>query len=172
MKQIEVIDEHDFVDLKFTITKYWQDEFKNHICEVKGLWGKDNVGFEIAFRPDMQLGIINGEIDMSRFYREGINFYSIGNESDRFVSALIALYKTDNKLTKMNDKISSTTFILDGNPQNIQSDYISTKIFFDDKEEKGCYSELFINIDLKNNVLELNEKDPEYRKNIINMMTE
>ncbi len=171
LKQIDISEESDFVDLKLTITKYWQDEFKNHICQVKGLYQKNTVGFEIAFRPDLQLGIIDGKFENTRFYREGINFYSIGELSDNFIKALIGLYETDNEPLKMINKVESTTFILGGQPKNFDSDYIKTKIFFDDTDEKGFYSEWYVNIDLKNKILELLEKDSEYRKNIINMLT-
>ena len=71
----------------------------------------------------------------------------------------------------MNDKITSTAFILGGNPENINSEYIKTKVFFDDLDKMTFYSEWYINIDLKNKVLELREKDPEYRLNIINILT-
>jgi hypothetical protein len=171
LKQIDISEEPDFVDLQLTISKYWQDENKNHICFVKGLWQKDTVGFEIAFRPDLKLGIIDGEVDKTRFYREGINFFSVGEISDNFIKAIIWLFKIDTKPLKMLDKIKSTTFVLGGQPDNFDSDYIKSKIFFDDNDEKGFYSEWFINIDLKNKILELKEKDSEYRKNIIKMLT-
>lgn len=171
LKQIDISEESDFIDLKFTITKYFRDEHKNHICLVKGLWHDDIVGFEIAFRPDMQLGIINGEVDNSKFYREGINFYSIGELSDNFIKALIELFKTDNQSIKMNDKVESTVFILNGHLENFNSEYLKAKIFFDDTDKNGFYSEWYVNIDLKNKILELKEKDSEYRKNIINTLT-
>ena len=123
LKQIDISEEPDFVDLRLTITKYWQDEKKNHICQVNGLWLKDTVGFEIAFRPDLKLGMIDGNVDKTRFYREGVNFYSVGELSDNFIKALIGLYKTDNKFFKMIDKVESTTFVLGGQPENFDSDY-------------------------------------------------
>ena len=111
------------------------------------------------------------EVDKTRFYREGINFYSVGELSDNFIKALIGLYKTDNKPLKMIDKVESTTFVLGGQPENFDSDYIKTKIFFDDTDDKGFDSEWYVNVDLKNKILELREKDSEYRKNIINALT-
>lgn len=171
LKQISVSEEPEFVDLQLRITKYWQDEKKNHFCQVKGLWLENTVGFEIAFRPDLQLGIVNGDIDNSRFYKEGIKFYSIGSLSNNFIKALSVLYNTNNRHLKMVDKIDSTTFVLGGEPINFGSDYIRTKIFFDDTGEKGWYAEWYVNIDLKNKILELREKDPEYRENIIHMLT-
>ena len=71
----------------------------------------------------------------------------------------------------MVDKIESTTFVLGGQPENFNNDFIKAKVFFDDIDEKGFYSEWFVNIDLKNKILELKEKDSEYRENIIKMMT-
>jgi hypothetical protein len=171
LKQIDISQDSDFIDLQLTVTRYWQDKNKNHVCQVKGLWKKDTVCFEIAFRPDMQIGIYNNDVDKSRFYHEGIIFYSTGKQSDNFIKALISLFGTDNKQQKMNYKTSATSFILAGHPENISTDYIKTKIFFDDTDEKGFYSEWFVNIDLNNRIIELREKDPEYRKNIINILT-
>jgi hypothetical protein len=171
LKQIDISEEPDFVDLQLTISKYWRDENKNHICLVKGLWQKDTVGFEIAFRPDLKLGIIDGEVDKTRFYKEGINIYSVGEISDNFIKALIGLFRIETQALKMVNKIESTTFVLGGQPENFNNDFIKTKVFFDDIDEKGFYSEWFVNIDLKNKILELKEKDSEYRENIIKMMT-
>ena len=85
LKEINVSEETDFVDLQFTITNYSQDEFKNHILEIKGLFKNDIVGLEVALRPDLELGIVNDEVDSSKFYKEGVNFYSIGEISDNFI---------------------------------------------------------------------------------------
>ena len=167
LKEINVSEESDFVDLQFSITKYSQDEFKNHILEIKGLFKKNIVGLEIALRPDLELGIVNDEIDSSKFYKEGINFYSIGEISDNFIFAITDLYGFENANAKMNDRIESTTFVLSGNPLNIKTDFIKTKIFLDDDDENGLYSELYVNINLKDKILELREKDSEYRENII-----
>jgi hypothetical protein len=171
LRQIDVSEDSDFVDLSFTITKYWQDEHKNQICKVSGLWRNEIVGFEVAFRPDMKLGIIDGEVDKTRFYSKGITLYSIGKESDNFIKALISLFKQNCIPEKMNENITSTAFILKGNLENIKSEYIKIKVFFDDFDEKSFYSEWYINIDLPNNILELREKDPDYRLNIINILT-
>lgn len=171
LKQIDISEEADFVDMQLTITKYWQDENKNHICQVKGLWQNDTVGFEIAFRPDMRLGIIDGDIDKTRFYKEGVNFYSIGKLSDNFIRALIGLYKMDIQPLKMVDKIETMAFVLGGQPEYFDSEFVKTKVFLDDTDEKGLYAEWYVNIDLNNTILELKEKDSGYRENIINMLT-
>ena len=171
LEQIDKSEEPDFVDLQFTITKFWQDNLKYHICEAKGLWGEKIVCFQISLRPDMYPGIIEGEVDKTRFYRNGVAFYSVGKLSDTFINALIHLYKFDYQKEKMNDITNATAFILSGNSQNFLTDYIKIKIFLDDNDEKGFYSEWYVNIDVKNKILELREKDSEYRLNIINNLT-
>lgn len=70
----------------------------------------------------------------------------------------------------MKDTITTSTFILGGHPKNIDTEYIKTKVFIDNAIEKELYSELYINIDLKNKIFELSEKDPDYRLNIIQML--
>ncbi|CAM3749679.1 hypothetical protein [Sphingobacterium prati] len=171
LKQIDVSEDQDFVDLKLTITKNWNDENQNHIVQAKGLWGKETVGIEVSFRRDMKLGIVDTEVDRKRFYREGINFYSMGELSDNFTKALSALFKTEVASCKMSEAVVSTAFVLSGQPEYFDEEYVKTKVFFDDTNEKEKYAEWYVNIDLKNRVLELREKDQEYRKNIINILT-
>ncbi|MDM1296252.1 hypothetical protein HX021_18360 [Sphingobacterium sp. N143] len=171
LKQINVSEDEDFVDLRLTVTKYWRDEFQNHTIRAKGLWGKEMVGFELSFRPDMKLGIVNTDVDKTRFYQEGINFHSIGVLSDNFVSALNILLTTDKTPMKMVSRIASTTFVLSGEPSYFEDEYIKTKIFFNISGKKDRYAEWYVNVDLKNNILELREKDPAYRRNIINILT-
>ncbi|ULT23240.1 hypothetical protein KUH03_29100 [Sphingobacterium sp. E70] len=91
--------------------------------------------------------------------------------SDNFTRALSTLFKTEASSFKMLDTIGSTAFVLSGQPEYFDEEYIKTKIFFDDTNEKDSYAEWYVNIDLKNRILELREKDQEYRKNIINVLT-
>lgn len=171
LSQIDVSEDQDFVDLQLTITKSWNDENLNYIIQAKGLWEKETVGIEVSFRRDMKLGIVNTEVDKKRFYQEGISFHSMGELSDNFMKALSALFKTEGSSFKMNETVGSTAFVLSGQPEYFDEEYIKTKIFFDDTNKKENYAEWYVNIDLKNRILELREKDPEYRKNILNMLT-
>lgn len=171
LKQIDVSEDQDFVDLQLTITKNWNDENLNHIIQAKGLWEKETVGIEISFQRDMKIGIVNTEVDKKRFYREGINFYSMGELSDNFTKALNSLFKTEYTAVRMLATVHATAFVLSGQPEYFEEEYIKTKIFFDDSNEKEHYAEWYVNIDLKNKVLELREKDQGYRKNIINVLT-
>jgi hypothetical protein len=171
LKQIDVSEDDDFVDLQLTVTKYWKDDDEHHIVQAKGLWGRETVGLAIAFRPDMKLGIVDTEVDKKRFYREGVNFYSIGKLSDNFTRALHSLFQIDGTLGNMQDSVGSTALIVSGRPEHFDEDYIKAKVFFDGANEKNLYAEWYVNVDLKNKILELREKDPEYRKNILAILT-
>jgi hypothetical protein len=50
---------------------------------------------------------------------------------------------------------------------DLKDDYVQFKVFFDSEDELGLYSEMFCNINLKENIIEFNEKDEDYRENII-----
>ena len=51
-------------------------------------------------------------------------------------------------------------------------DSLNSKCFFDENNEQNLYSEIFLNPNLKNGTLELNEKDEEYRMNIVKLLSE
>ncbi|MGB3106385.1 hypothetical protein [Sphingobacterium siyangense] len=171
LKQIDVSEDDDFVDLQLKVTKYWKDDDEHHIIQAMGLWGRETVGLAIAFRPDMKLGIVDSEVDKKRFYREGVNFYSIGKLSDNFTKALNSLFQIESTTFKMLDSVGSTALIVSGRPEHFDEEYIKAKVFFDGANEKNLYAEWYVNLDLKNNILELREKDPEYRKNILAILT-
>ncbi|MBA3705532.1 MAG: hypothetical protein H0W84_06410 [Bacteroidetes bacterium] len=51
-----------------------------------------------------------------------------------------------------------------------KSDYYKFKVFFD--RDENSYAEMYINIKTSAGEIELNEKDEEYRDNIIKALTE
>ena len=163
--------EEGFQDLVFNIEKYWNDEYGNHIVHARGQFHDRIVGFKIAFRPNMRLGIVNSEFDNTAFYVEGITMFSAGKESDDFVRAISELYEIKNRDQRMKDKVIFTSFALGGNPLNFAQEELKFKVFHDDSDSLGMYAELYINICVEENIIELREKDIEYRKNIIRALT-
>jgi hypothetical protein len=158
--------EEGFQDLVFNIEKYWNDEYGNHIVHARGNFQGSIVGFELAFRPDMKPGVVKDEFDNAAFYAEGINLYSIGRESDELIRALSKLYSVKYKDQKMIDKVKLTSFALDGNPHNFGNEELKFKVFHDDTNSSGLYAEMYINISVEQCLVEIKEKDIEYRKNI------
>ena len=66
-----------------------------------------------------------------------------------------------------NQKLIFTVFPLNDKVAKLEKGKFKFKVFYDDSNEKNLYSEFYINIDLNNKILELNEKDQDYRENIL-----
>ena len=162
LEQVIVKKDPLFRDLQLNIIDYRQDEEKNHICLIKGLWNGEIVGFEISFKPNMK---------PKEFYEEGIIFHSIGDISNNFIKLLAKLYKVRLKKRVMLDKIVTVSYALNGNPSFFTSEYIRMKLFLDHSNKNKAYSELFIIVDFKNKTLGFDEKNTGYRKNLIKAMT-
>ena len=72
-----------FQDFQLQITNYKKMEDKDHLFVVRGLWKSEEVGFAIAFQPNMNL---------KEFYENGIIFHSIGEISHKFINTFANLY--------------------------------------------------------------------------------
>ena len=103
----------------------------------------------------------------------GVKLISVGQESDNLVSALAELYNepAGNVFTK--DVLSPTLFSL--NEQNVDLDkpgYYKFKLFFnDDSDDENKYAEMFLNVNTDEGIIELHEKDYDYRKPLLNTFT-
>src|SRR5262249_545654 len=97
----------------------------------------------------------------------GIKIKSIGIESNAFIEKLSVLYELTNDNNYMKNTIPFTSFALGGDPRAFVNEYIKFKVFYDDQDELGLYSEFYININLLKRILEMKEKDIEYRENIL-----
>ncbi|MBE1441248.1 hypothetical protein [Paenibacillus sp. OAS669] len=159
--------EEGFQDLEFSIVDYKRDEHSNHIIKALGICNNEVVGFEVVFKPDMLPGVVHGELDKNAFCPGGIQIRSIGMESDVFIEKLSGLYELANDKKEMKDTIILTSFALQGDPRAFANEYLKFKVFYDDQDELGLYSELYININLQTRILELNEKDTRYRGNLL-----
>lgn len=138
------------------------------IYTAKGLYKEQVVGISVEVQTNMAAGLLpSGEINQDAFYRDGIRFLSIGVESDRLLKALSTLYQipTDKTISKTIE--GAMTFSLNESPVDLEArGHYNFKMFFQDNNE-DLYCELYCNIDLAGNIIELHEKDEQYRENII-----
>ena len=104
----------------------------------------------------------------------GVIIKSIGEQSDEFLAALCELYSMKVSKNFRKHNISATIFSLNSEKVNFNNStsYYKFKIFLNDESNENDYAELYINIDLKNQELEIFEKDNEYRKAIIKVFSE
>jgi hypothetical protein len=162
--------EEDFHDFVFTIVDSKLTANGEYELTAKGKNKEEIVGLKIKIKNKLKAGFVGSEVDNTAFELNGATFYSIGLESDNLIRGISNLYAfpTDNKFT--ND-ISFDIFSLNQQQADLSKDYYKFKLFLDPNDELGLYSELYLNVNLPNNEIELREKDPEYRENLVKAMT-
>ncbi len=143
-----------WADVALRIESLKCDAQSQCIIRARGLHGGERVGLEFI------VGVVEGK-------RWGVAYRSIGPESDRFVRALATLYRTGSNASGMKQSISADAVILGGSARTLQSKRTDIKIFFNANGPESRYAELYTNIDPVAHVLEIHEKDPEYRQNVI-----
>jgi len=60
---------------------------------------------------------------------------------------------------------------LNSNPALIADEAVHLKLFLDDGIENGRYAEVFLNVDIPGGVAELNEKDEDYRTDLVHWLS-
>ncbi len=163
--------EEGFIDVILKIT----DETKtdtSHIYLAKGLYKDKTIGLAIEVNANIPAGIVDGDISAEgSFVPNGVKLSSIGAESDTFIRALAELYGVATTKGFTKNPVYATAFSLNEMPVDLnQSEYYRLKLFFEEDQEE-LYSELFLNIDLADRELELSEKDHDYRRPLLDVMT-
>ncbi len=166
--QIEVEGWQDFI-LTITQKKLLKTGYWDLICEAK--YKGQIVGIRIYIFEGLEPGIVEGGLDNTKFVREAVKIESIGEESDNFIKIVSSLYEQEISENFTNELLSYTVFPLNEAKADLNNGQFKFKIFFDDNDEKGLYSEIYLNANFPNGTIELNEKDEEYRENIIKSMT-
>ena len=162
-----------FVDIYLTIINETTTD-TSHIYIAKGLYNGKIVGFQFDVKSNMINGITSeGEINTKEgFNRNAVKIASLGQESDEFLKGLAELYKISTKRVFTKSKISTTAFSLNQNTADLnKGNYYKFKLFFNEDGDEETYAELFFNIDTDKNIIELHEKDPDYRIPLIRAFT-
>lgn len=143
-------DKKDFVDLTFQIiSSESKGDIQNFI--IKGKYKESTVGLKVSVNTTKEKG----------FIMDGVHVSSVGEESNNFIKALSELYDEDNINVQMKDEVIFTNYVLEKTRTSRKY-----KLFFDNGKENE-YAEIYLNINLNDNLIEINEKDLEYRKPIL-----
>ncbi len=105
----------------------------------------------------------------NKFLVDGIIFESTGPKSDQLLTTLAQKYQLNSGKLIMKDRQVFTCTNLNKTPVDYQSGTPKFKIFLKNRRETA---ELYINFDFKNSIISLNEKDPQYRTALINLLKE
>lgn len=162
-----------FSDIFLRITEETKTD-SSHIYIAKGLYKKKVIGLKFEVKSNMPNGITpEGEINSkSGIIYQAVKINSIGKESDDFVNALGELYSfpTTKEFTKK--QLVATAFSLNREETELaKSGYYKFKLFFEEENE-SLYAELYFNINTNEKIIELHEKDQDYREPLIKVFTQ
>jgi len=145
--------EGGFIDVSLRIESMKCDTWSNCVVLAGGTYKGRPVAVEVSI-------LANGS-------QGRIAYRSVGKRSDDFLSALAALYKLPRPKKIFSTNAEADIILLDATKQKLLA-----KVFFAANGPESRYAELYTNIDKAGKVLEISEKDPEYRKNVLRGLTQ
>jgi hypothetical protein len=173
LREITEDTEEEFADLSFSITDTPVVEGGFRFA-VAGLHDGVRVGLAVEVRPLPKPGQKLEGTDIV-VHPARVALVAVGEESHTFVRALAKLFHEAVPGTiRMTPRLELTGLSLEGEPARIKKEAVKIKLFYepaeppaDEDEEPAEYFEWYLNVDARRGVLELREKDEEYRAAII-----
>jgi hypothetical protein len=164
LPELKVESANGFADLSFKLTAIEQYASETQVL-AKARRSNEVTGFAVLLiGPWTEQNVANLTMRSGR-----VSFVSVGDESHAFVRALHDAYGSTVNAPRMYDRVNFTAMALEGDPSDVRKAPVKLKLFIDGTEEQ--YAEVFLNIDSGRSVVELAEKDPEYRKPLLKALT-
>lgn len=140
---------------------------------VRGLYQEDTVGFNIEVDNEIPAGInADGSVNEQAGFTTGaITFIRTGPESDQFMAALATLWNVDG-VTSMKTN-PTEPLVFSSNRTVVDHDKpftYSFKLFF--APEASVPGEVFFTFDTFKKTIEFQEKDTQYRSQIVHSLGE
>lgn len=161
--------EDGFVDLSLSISKF--EKQKNGVARllIQNTLGGKKVGFVVELQPTWKAQKI--ENADAYFYWGNAEIASTGEDSNAFLNTLTKLYGLPSQNAIFLARVKVQVVGLANDPARIEQEPIKMKFFLNPDGPDEFYSEVFVNVDLKQKVLEFNEKDPEYRGALVKSLS-
>ena len=125
------------------------------------------VGVELSVRGEIKPGIIGDDIDKTAFYGSGVLVRSRGDVTRHLAEVFSEVYILPIGIAKPLQQLDLTSFALDGDPMFMETEHLNFKVFHDDEDKLGLYFEMFLHIDIPSGYVRFDEKDEEYRENVV-----
>jgi hypothetical protein len=167
-REVRSVGEDGWVDLDFPLT-----DFSRRSGEFRAVAKGDFRGASVGFLADIGNDWKAKPTDDGTvtFFWGSVTIRSIGGESDAFVNAYARLLGHSKPDIRMLPSINALAVGLANDPRLVEQRPTKMKLFFhSDIEER--YAEVFLNVDRPGKTVQLHEKDPEYRLNLIRALTE
>jgi hypothetical protein len=137
------------------------------VIVVQGEHRGRTVGVEISVRGQMKPGIVGDDIDKTAFYGSGVLVRSIGERTKHLADVFSEVYILPVGVGEPLERLDLTSIALDGDPALIETEHLNFKVFHDDEDKLGLYFEMFLHIDIPVGYVRFDEKDEEYRANVL-----
>lgn len=140
---------------------------------ARGLYGKDTVGLHIELDSKISAGInSDGSVNEQTGFTTGsITFIRSGPESDRFVAALATLWNVDDVTQMKTSPIEPLVFSSNRTAVDYDKPFTySFKLFF--APDAPVPGEVFFTFDTFKKTIEFQEKDTQYRSQIVHSLGE
>lgn len=166
---VRVSSEDDFADLNFPLAAGPQSTPVGQRLLAQGIYDGRGVGFAAEIHGEWVEKPL--EDKSATFYWGNVTLRSIGEPSDNFVEVLSKLYGVPSKSSPMLAEITAQAVGLAADPRRLLEVPVRMKLFFHSQIE-GRYAEVFLNLDVPGRVVQLHEKDQEYRQNVVRALRE
>lgn len=154
-----------FVDLAFAIHSKETLPDGAQALRAYGVHQGREVGISVVLGAHWKKGALGPNAALTT-YQGTVTYRSLGAPSDAFLQVLDQLYDTKLRPTTIRPDTTFTGISLAGEPADLMKGPARIKLFFESGAEDR-YAELYTNIDLSKGLLQIHEKDPEYRSAII-----
>lgn len=171
-------DEDGYVTIVFSITDYdISDETVRFICQRKV--GGLLIGFDFVSKRQYDWGVRIGdkiELNPEGWIEEGVTLVSRGEETENFARLLAQLYELKPQKIIGNGKpnVLLSGYVFRPEPTDVSAGFTEMKLAYDarnlDDDYDAGYWQAFTRFDLTEGLLQLEEKDQDYRQAQINTL--
>jgi hypothetical protein len=166
---LDQFSEEGFVDLTFRIeARALVGDF--HRLQLRASHDAKIVGMELQVRSGIRAGLDNDmKLIPEHVYRNGVRFVRSGPESDHLIAAIAVLYGADPEPRSMVPQETFTAIALHQGALDWDNAGVRLKLFGKDGEpfDEDAYYESFLTVDLGRGLVLWNEKDPDYRLQLL-----
>lgn len=138
------------------------------VNRLQAMFKDDLLELIVHLKEDLPAGSVDG-VPKNTILVDGIIFESTGSNSDRLLTTLAQKYQINTGKLTMKSKQIFTCVNLNKTAVDYQSGNPKFKILLEGGAE---VAELYVNFDFKKSTIFLNEKDPQYRDEVINLLGE
>lgn len=137
------------------------------IIVAQGEYRGRSVGVELSIQGQIKPGIVGDDIDETAFYGSGVVVRGVSGITKNLADVFSEVYILPVGIAEPLQGLDLTSFALDGDPMLIDTEHLNFKVFHDDEDKLGLYFEMFLHIDIPSGYVRFDEKDEEYRENVL-----